>query len=135
MSPTYETPATLGVERGLESPAAPSRDTSVSATASHPRQFAAAGEDRTTSRTSCRDPLVGLHLVALQEDGAIYSVQRVRARVTAELLLVEELDLLLEAVFLRIIKLSTIENSLLFENRSHFVFWREYRYQAPCPKE
>jgi hypothetical protein len=95
----------------------------------------AADEDRRTSPASCRDPLVGLYLVVVQEDGAIQSVLKVRARVTAELLLVDELDLWLQSEFLRIIQISAMENWLLFEDRDHFVFWRDYRYQAPCPKK
>jgi len=75
---------------------------------------------------------VGLYIVALAADGVIGCVQQVRARLTAELLLVEELDLFHEAEFLRVIRLTAMETRLLFEDRHHFDFWREYRYQAPC---
>ena len=94
----------------------------------------AADKNKTTSRASRRDPLVGLYLVVLLEDGAIQSVQRVRARVTAELLLVDELNLFLEAEYLRLIQLSATQNWLFFEDWDHFVFWRDHRYHVSQAK-
>jgi hypothetical protein len=76
------------------------------------------------------DSLVGLYLVVLDEDGAIQNLRRVRARVISELLLVEELDMFHEVSFLQMIPLSATGNWLLFDDRDHFVFWRDYRYNA-----
>ena len=125
----------MGADRDFEAFAPPIRDTSGDELAPRARQVRGAAKVKTTSRSPRRDPLVGLYLVVLLEDGAIQSVQRVRARVTAELLLVDELNLFLEAEYLRLIQLSATQNWLFFEDRDHFVFWREYRYQAPCPRK
>jgi hypothetical protein len=87
-------------------------------------------EDRKTSQKPNRDLLAGRYVVRLQENGKIESVQRIRGQISPELLLVDELDLFLEAAFLRVINISDLQSCLIFENKGQFKHWRQYDYEA-----
>ena len=124
-----KTQAARDSKRGRKSPRAPSRDNSVDVTSSHPSQIPISGKDRTSSQKSNRGLLAGRYVVRLQENGKIESVQRIRGRISPELLLVDELDLFLETAFLRVINIGDLQSCLIFENKDHFKHWRQHDYE------